>query len=403
MPAEGQNSSSRSKETNGPWRKFGVGVLLVLAGVATATAVLASWVQPLIYDTDRWVETVGPLPQNDAVSTALADHTVTALFESQEVEGKIKQALPTPAQFLAAPLADQVQAKANQVAKRIVQSDQFNTVWTTANRAAHNQLVRVIENKPDQKLAAARQKAESVTLDLGALRQQVRTTLGITGEELFNPSDLQGAVSKADQVSLNLETKIKEVRRMAEVVDRLNKVLPVVAISLFLAALAVSRRRQKTLLAAGATIIVTSALLLIALKSAKPEIEGMGASATDQAALGAAWNQITGKLHEASNLLMVPGFLMVIIGLLAGPYQWATQVREAAGLDKLSQSQVGDTCRMAGQFVDRYRNWFRAVGLVVAFGTLLLLSTVTLAGVVGAASLAVVYLSLVELSRQPEA
>lgn len=403
MPDRSQNSSPRREETNSPWRAFGVGVLLVLAGVATAAAVVAAWARPLIYDTDTWVETVGPLPENDAVATAVADDAVTALFESQDVEGKIQSALPPQASFLASPLTDQIRTRANVAAKQLVQSDQFSTIWTGANRLAHDQFLKLIENKADERLAAARQKAESVTLDLGQIRQQVRSALGISGQELFDQQAVENAATTADEISINLENTIKEVRHFAEVVDRLNRVLPIVAISLFLAALAVSRRRQKTFLAAGVTIIVTSALLLIALKAIRPEVEGMGASAVDQAALGAAWDQVTAKLHEASSWLMVPGFLVVAAALVAGPYGWAVRLRKAVGMHRLAESQAGDTCRAMGRFVDRYRNWFRAGGLVIAFGTLLLLSTVTLAGIVGAISLTVAYLSLVELSRQPEA
>lgn len=403
MPARSQNSSPRTEPKNGPWRTFSVGLLLTLASIFTAAAVIAAWARPLIYDTDTWVETIGPLPQNDAVATAVADDAVTALFESQDVEGKIQSALPSQASFLASPLTNQIRTQVNGAAKKLVQSDQFSTIWTSANRLAHDQFLRLIENKADERLSAARQKAESVTLDLGQIRQQLRSTLGISGQQLFDQQAVENAATTADEISINLENTLKEVRRFAEVVDRLNTVLPIVAISLFLAALAVSRRRQKTLLTAGVAIVVTSALLLIALKAIKPEVTGLATTSVDQAALGAAWDQVTNKLTDASRMLMIPGFLVVIAALLAGPYSWAAQLRESAGLHKLSQSQAGDTCRRMGQFVDRYRNWFRAGGLIIALGTLLALSTVTLAGIVGAVALTVAYLSLVELSRQPKA
>lgn len=373
--------------------------MLVLASVATAAAVIAAWAQPLIFDTDTWVGTVGPLPQNEAVATAVADDAVEALFQSQDVEGKIKAALPSQAGFLAAPLSSQIETSANKAARRVIQSEQFTTIWTSSNRLAHDQFLKLIQNKPDERLAAARQKAESVTLDLGAIQQQIRSTLGITGQALIDPAAINSAASTADEFSLNLESRIKEVRRFAEVVDRLNTVLPIVAISLFLAALAVSRRRQKTLLVAGVALIVTSALLLIALKAIRPEVTGLAADATDQAALGAAWDQITGKLHGASKGLMIPGFLIVIVALVAGPYDWAVNLRQAAGLHKLADSRAARRWQSVRRFIDTYRTWFRSAGLVVALGTLLIVSSVTLAGIVGAVALTVGYLSLVEITR----
>ncbi|MSU76038.1 hypothetical protein EXS54_01005 [Patescibacteria group bacterium] len=364
---------------------------------------IAAWAQPLIFNTDTWVETVGPLPQNEAVATAVADDAVTALFQSQDVEGKIKGALPAQAGFLAAPLSSQIKTSANKAARNVIQSEQFSTIWTSANRLAHEQFLKLIKNKPDERLAAARGKAESVTLDLGAIQQQIRSTLGITGEALIDPAAVNNAASTADEVSLNLESKIKDVRRFATVVDRLNKVLPIVAISLFLAALAVSRRRQKTLLVAGVAIVVTSTLLLIALKGIRPEVVNMGSNVTDQSALGAIWDQVTNKLHSASKELMIPGFLVILLALVAGPYESAVRFRESTGLHKLATSQAAKSWQSVRRFIDSGRHWFRGAGIVIVLASLLVVSPLTLAGIVGAVALTVAYLSVVEIIRPTEA
>lgn len=405
MPKQSQNSSQskRAETKNRPWRTFSVGLLLLLASTFTASAVIAAWAQPLIFNTDTWVETVGPLPQNEAVATAVADDAVTALFQSQDVEGKIKGALPAQAGFLAAPLSSQIKTSANKAARNVIQSEQFSTIWTSANRLAHEQFLKLIKNKPDERLAAARGKAESVTLDLGAIQQQIRSTLGITGEALIDPAAVNNAASTADEVSLNLESKIKDVRRFATVVDRLNKVLPIVAISLFLAALAVSRRRQKTLLVAGVAIVVTSTLLLIALKGIRPEVVNMGSNVTDQSALGAIWDQVTNKLHSASKELMIPGFLVILLALVAGPYESAVRFRESTGLHKLATSQAAKSWQSVRRFIDSGRHWFRGAGIVIVLASLLVVSPLTLAGIVGAVALTVAYLSVVEIIRPTEA
>lgn len=391
-----QAAVSKPETKNSGWRKAAVGILIFLACVATGAAVIASWVQPLIFNTDKWIDTVGPLPKDPAIASAVATDTVDALFESQNVERVISDALPERARFLAQPLSDQIRTEATKLATEFVQGDKFQSIWVGANRLAHEQFVKIIEQPAgESKLEQVAGKAETVSLDLAAVQEQVRQQLGISGEKLFDPSQLKAA----DGFAVDLKNQVDELRRTTQVVDRLHSGLPFIALALFLASLAVSRSRRTTLLAVGLGVMATSAALLIALKAAKPEVVGLAAQTINQNALAAAWEQVVGDLAGAVTWLMVPGALVVLAGLVAGPYAWAVRLRELAGLPKLERTGAAEGWRSFRNTVDVRRAWFRGGGVVVVVGALLLASSVTLAGVITAVAAAVAYLSLVELLR----
>lgn len=381
---------------NSRWRKCAVAVLVFLACTATGAAVVASWLQPLIFSTDKWIQTVGPLPQQPAIATAIATDTVDALFESQNVEQVVSDALPEPARFLAQPIVSQVRTQATTVATDLVRSDKFQGIWVGANRLAHDQFVKLLERpNATDKLAAAAQKADTISLDLAAVQEQVRGQLGLSGERLFDPAQLKAA----DGFVVNLKEQIDELRATADLVDRLHRGLPFLALAFFLAALAVSRSRRTTLLAVGLSLLATSAALLIALKVAKPEVTGLAAQPINQQALAAAWEYVLGDLRAAITWLMLPGALVVLVGLMTGPYAWAIQLRKAAGLPKLQQTGAANAWRSFRGTVEARKQWFRGGGVVIVIGALLLASSVTLGTLITAAAAAVIYLSIVELLR----
>jgi hypothetical protein len=396
--AKGTKTKTSEVAKNSGWRKFFVGLLILLACVATAAGTFASWVQPLIFNTDKWIDTVGPLPKDPAIANAVATDTVDALFESQNVEQVITDSLPERAQFLAGPLSDQIRTEATKLATQFVQGDKFSEIWTGANRVAHSQFVKIIERPAGQsKLEQAASKAETVSLDLAGVQEQVRKQLGISGEKLFDPAQLKAA----DGFAVDLKEQVQEIRETADLVDRLHRGLPFIALALFLASLAVSRSRRTTLLAVGISIMATSAVLLIVLKTAKPEVTGLAAQSINQQALAAAWEQVTKDLHSAIAWLMLPGALVALVGILAGPYAWAVKLRELVGLPKLQQTGVAKGWNSFRNTVDVRLGWFRGGGIVIVVAALLIAQTVVLGTVIAAIAAAVAYLSLVELVRTP--
>src|SRR5579862_9353665 len=121
--------------------RFGIIGLLTAIGCAAMFAYTAAhWVERQVLTTDNWVAMVAPLPQVPVVTSALAGYVTTQIFTNIPVEQEIKDALPPRAAFLASPLASQLQTLTNKIATQVLKSDNFETIWTAANRTAMDRL-----------------------------------------------------------------------------------------------------------------------------------------------------------------------------------------------------------------------------------------------------------------------
>jgi hypothetical protein len=81
-------------------------VLAVLACISIFVSTVAVWSHNTLLNTDAWIETVGPLVDDPAVTDVVAEKLTTEMFTAIRPEQLAQQALPDKAQFLAAPNAN---------------------------------------------------------------------------------------------------------------------------------------------------------------------------------------------------------------------------------------------------------------------------------------------------------
>src|SRR5918992_999879 len=77
----------------GRTRRILASLLTALAIVAFAAAVPAAWARRTLLETDRYVEVVGPLPQDPAIRDYLSRTVTSAVFEALSVEERLSDAL----------------------------------------------------------------------------------------------------------------------------------------------------------------------------------------------------------------------------------------------------------------------------------------------------------------------
>ena len=75
--------------------------LAVVAVVLGSMAVDAFWLHQRIFNTDNFVESLAPLPQDPVVTTAIATRTVEVLSASGTAESRVADLLPERLAFLA--------------------------------------------------------------------------------------------------------------------------------------------------------------------------------------------------------------------------------------------------------------------------------------------------------------
>ena len=215
-------------------RTFLAGLTGLLAAVLLPLSLLSVWVHNVVADTDRYVETVTPLADDDVVRAA-------AIAELQrEAMELISTTGVTP------PGVDRLVRLAVQ---RVVESPAFRTAWIQANRIAHQQVIAVLEDRSKVTL----DEQGRVTIELDTVFSTIAQNLAAVGlVSADHLADLHASIPimEADQLA--------RVRRAYVVLDSLGTWLPVAWAVLVILTLVLARRR----LAAAAKLAVGSLLAL---------------------------------------------------------------------------------------------------------------------------------------------
>lgn len=107
-------------------RSLVAGLAGLLACIVLPLGVVSTWLVQVVSDTPTYVDTVSPLAEDEAVQQAVGDR----------IEAELREQLPGGVgASLARPAVD-----------RVVEGPEFPPLWRAANRAAHQQLVAILEH-----------------------------------------------------------------------------------------------------------------------------------------------------------------------------------------------------------------------------------------------------------------
>ena len=171
-------------DRTGWWRPVVAGVLVIIAAVLAPLSVLATWANGQINDTDRYIETVGPLANDPDVQDAIAARVEQVIFTYLDIDAATEalveaisaQGLPAPVavtlQAAVGPLAQGIENFVSEQILEFVRSDAFEDAWVQANREAHSQLVSALTGEGD----AVTIEDGQVTIGLATIIEAVKTS-----------------------------------------------------------------------------------------------------------------------------------------------------------------------------------------------------------------------------------
>jgi hypothetical protein len=87
-------------------RRVAVVLLIVFGCLFAALTVPAVWTRAIVLNTDRWVDTVGPLSEKPAIQKALSQKIGDRLVQAADLQSVAENALPPRAQQLAPAVAE---------------------------------------------------------------------------------------------------------------------------------------------------------------------------------------------------------------------------------------------------------------------------------------------------------
>lgn len=304
-------------------RRFFGWVLAVVAVVLVVLSIVVGWAETTLLDTDRFVSTLSPLPQDEAVAAALSTRMGEAVVEALAVEDSIADALPAELALVAVPITDAVGGLVASTAQGIIRSDAFATAWSTAMRAAHSAVTVLVSGD-----GAVVAEEGTVAIDLDTIAEPVVSAVADRG---FDIAALAGDDFTLGQIVLVESDALGWAQGAVRLLDALGWFTFLIAVAFIALAILVApdRRRQTAILGFGAS--VGSVITLIVLRLSRRLTVGSSDDEVARSAGEAAWDLI---LRDLLSGLWAAVFIGIVVGLLAwlaGPSDRAGTVRRAAG------------------------------------------------------------------------
>ncbi len=345
-------------------------ILLVIGAILTPITIAILFVHTEITDTGRYVQTVEPLADDPAVQAYIADTVTNQLFAAVDVPAYVSEVLPPRAEPLVGPLTSAMRNFTHDAVLRVVESDQFKTVWVNANRVAHTALVNVLTGS---KNAAVSQSSDgAVTVDLSAIGAQVEQRLESTGIKAFSkiPTD-----KIAGQVTLFKSKDLYRARRAVGFLDRVAFLLPFVVLACFGGAILLSRNRRRGFIAAAFAFTLGALVLAIGLALGRGiYLDAATSGGFPRDAAATIYDDLVRLLHTSLRAVLAFSIVMVIAAVFSGPSRLAVWFRYRV---RRTVSWAGGETDRAGWgllgsigLIERNKRVLRIVVAVAAFAIL---------------------------------
>lgn len=293
--------------------------LIFVASLLAFLALPAVWLDRQALNTDNWTETSSELLENDAIRTQVANYLVDQIYANVDVQAEIAKALPPRAAPLAGFAAGGLQQLADTGVKDLLARPIPQQAWETANRRAHELLLRVLDGGGN----VVSTTGGEVTLDLKALLTQTANRFGIGGRIADKlPADAgQIVILKSDQLATAQDA--------VHVLETAAVVLVVLSLALFALAVFLAQGwRREALRACGFGLAAAGALALVARSVAGGYVvDALATTESVRPAVEATWTIGTSLLVQAATATIFYGVVLVFVAWLAGPTRLAIGVR----------------------------------------------------------------------------
>jgi hypothetical protein len=385
----------RRRQIGGVVRRITVAILVALAAILIPLTATVTWAHRTILNTDEYVSTVAPLAKDPAITSTLARISTDQLFAALNPEPTIANALPPRAAFLAGPITNGVKGYIHDKANAALTSQQFQQIWTNANRTAHTALVNVLRGKSEALVESNGQVVLNMVPLLNQVLQSLQQTASdlvgkdvklptLTGNEL--PSQACAKISAAlnrplpstcGEIVLFPADKLDQAQWGVRAFDRLMIALLIVSPLLVVGALLLTRRRRRTLLQLAVGTLLVMVILRRSVMWLQDKLISTG-NPENEAARKSIATHLFGGFFTASVWILSIALAVVVMALITAPYQWAVasrnwvRTRAVAGWRLTRDAVTGHSA--AGEWVLAHVELLRVAGGLLAVLLLLVVN-----------------------------
>ena len=306
--------SSEARPHSG-WVKF----LTILVGLFGVIAILTSWLDSQLLDTEQWGQTSVEMLQNPEIRSAVASYAVEELYRNVDVEAEIKSVLPSDFKGLSGIAAGGLRQVADQGAEQALALPQIQDVWQRANIAAHRTLMDVIDDKSQVLTTGGGQ----VDLQLRPLIIEIAAQIGLATQAEQNVPASVGSVRILDSSELSTVQTVAGAIQGSALIFSLLVVL-LVGLALYLS----KGYRWITLLWLAGALILAAAIVLVLRASGSGFVVAQLATPDLEAAASAAYAIGTDLLKSFAWSVMIAAFVMVFLAWLVSPNSAAQSARQ---------------------------------------------------------------------------
>jgi hypothetical protein len=293
--------------------------LIVTASIIAFLALFSLWANRQFLNTDNWTDTSSQVLESEPVRTQLASFLVDELYQSDNVQQTIRDALPPRAAGLAGPASGALREAAERGVREALQRPRVQAAWEQANRRAHQELLRVLDGGG----SFVSTGNGEVTIDLRALVLTTADRLGVRDkvEGRLPPTAGQITVLKSKQLA-GAQDGLKVLRH-----------LPVVLLALMLVLFALAlwsagAYRRRALRACGFGLVAAGIAALLTRNLVGGQVvDSLATTASTRPAVEDVWTTASSMLREAAVATILYGILVVLGAWMAGPSAWAVGLR----------------------------------------------------------------------------
>jgi hypothetical protein len=341
----------------------------VVAALLTVPAATAYWGQRTLNDSQRYLDTVGPLVHSPEVQTAITDTVTGAIQRQVDVEALLDQAFAgvitdrPRLQALVGPMAGAVNGLIESQVRSFVASEAFADFWITANTRAQAGLVRLLQG--DRSGAISLQE-DQVVLDLSQVIDAVKQRLVARGLTLVDRIPIP---DKDRQVVLLEAPALNQLRTIYAFASPVAAWLIVVVGALYLAAFVLSRHRPRMTVLIGTVLAVNALLVALALAVGRQLFVNQLAGTVFGPASAAFFDQLSSYLQRGQQVFLWVGLTLVLVGWFARSTGSGRAVRTtvSGGLRTFGTALAIGPVVTAGGWVAANARWLRvAIGVVGA-------------------------------------
>jgi hypothetical protein len=348
-------------------RSVAAAICIVIAALLTVPAATAFWGQRTLNDSQRYLDTVGPLVESPEVQAAIANTVTSAIQQQVDVEALLNQVFAgvisdrPRLQSLVGPMSGAVNGLIESQVRAFIASDTFAEFWVAANARAQAALVRLLQG--DQSGAISLQ-GDEVVLDVSEVIEQVKQRLVARGLTIVERVPIP---DKDRQVVLMDAPQLAQARTIYAFANPVAGWLIVVVAALYLAAFVLSRHRPRMTMIIGVVLAANALLVALLLTIGRQLFVNELAGTVFGPASAVFYDQLLSYLQRGQQVLLCVGVVLVVVGWFARPTGTGAAARTAlsGGLTTVGSRLSNEPVAGAGRWVAANTRWLRvAIGIV---------------------------------------